>query len=109
MRYDTPLGRISYQKIPLRAYTGYEWRKIEGQNYQIASLEKAILDYLWLHKDVCEEIDFIELRWNPQVLIGLNTEELKKMKALYDKKPFSEQVDNLINYISSLPPAYAQL
>lgn len=50
--FDTPLGRFSYTKVPLKAYSlGLEWKfdKNDG-GYMIASAEKALCDKVYSDK-----------------------------------------------------------
>lgn len=101
-RITTPHGILSYKKIPSRTYIGYEIYTHEWRHYHRATLEKALLDYLWLHKDVSDRVDFEELRWNIFVLKGCDTELLRNWSILYGTIPYLRRVQNLITYIQSL-------
>jgi hypothetical protein len=68
--------------------------------YKIASLEKAVLDYLYWNKRIDSIDDFVELRWNKQELSGLEGNPLfKKYLQVYDNKALERRVSLLIEYI----------
>ena len=71
-QYESAWGVFSYRSVKPRYMIGYQViEKAPGIKFKIAYLEKAILDYLYLHSDVDSGADFEELRWNQIQLLGL--------------------------------------
>jgi len=50
--FSTPVGKFSYQKIKKEAFGGYETRKQEGVSFSLALPEKAIVDFLYLNRNI---------------------------------------------------------
>jgi hypothetical protein len=68
--------------------------------YKIASLEKAVLDYLYWNTGIDTSEDFAGLRWNRQELLGLEGNPLfKKYLKIFDNKALDRRVGLLMEYI----------
>lgn len=93
--YETPLGRFSYKKVPLRAYPlGIEWKfdKNDG-GYMIATAEKALCDKIYFDKRVKnikknEIVSFLEddLRIDIDDLKSLDSKLIWKISMAYSSK-----------------------
>jgi hypothetical protein len=68
--------------------------------YKIASLEKAVLDYLYWNKRIDSIDDFAGLRWNRQELSGLKGNPLfEKYLKVFDNKALNHRAEVLMEYI----------
>jgi len=99
--FESQLGRFSYRSIKPLLMFGYH---IIGEGkplkYKIASLEKTILDYLYLNPQINSLDDFIELRWNQQELSVLNeSSDFKKYLNIFNNKALEHRVYLLMEYI----------
>ena len=63
-RFKTQIAEFSYYRIRPELMFGYGLQEIDGKNFKIADMEKAVLDYLYLHPNVIREVDFYEWRFN---------------------------------------------
>ena len=72
-----------------------------GQNnkYKIASLEKAVLDYLYWNPDMQSEEDLEGLRWNTDLISRLEDNNLFwKYLKIFDSKTLNHRVEILMEY-----------
>lgn len=82
VRWRTPLGYFSYRSVQPRLFFGYQTVKGQSSTFNIAEPEKTLLDLLYFHPELSEEVAFEGLR--------LNQEEIKEMLGL----------DRLHNYLT---------
>ena len=101
MQFDSEWGRFSYRSIKPVLMFGY--RVVEQDKmikYKIASLEKAVLDYLYWNNRIDSNDDFAGLRWNRQELSGLEDNPLfMKYLRIFDNKALNRRVDLLMEYV----------
>jgi hypothetical protein len=58
-QYDTTWGVFSYRSVKPQYMIGYPViENTPGNKFKIASLEKALLDYLYLHSEIQSIADF---------------------------------------------------
>ena len=94
-------GRFSYRSIKPALMFGYRVvLQDKLTKYKIASLEKAVLDYLYLNKWIDSNDDFAGLRLNRQELSGFEDNPLfRKYLNIFDNKALERRVDLLLEYI----------
>jgi len=95
-------GAFSYQTVAPKLFFGYELLEVSGRKIKIASLEKAILDYLYLNSKIISTDDFESLRWNKQILREeVNKEKLKKYLDIFSNARPSNRVAIMKEYLES--------
>lgn len=62
--FETPVGNFSYRNLKPELFFGYHLQRMNNQHYTIATPEKAIIDYLYLHNKIESPAEFESLRWN---------------------------------------------
>jgi hypothetical protein len=68
--------------------------------YKIASLEKAVLDYLYWNTGINSSEDLVGLRWNRQELLGLeDNPSFWKYLKVFENKALERRVDVVMEYI----------
>src|SRR6056297_155874 len=67
--FNTPLGEFVFRSISPPLFFGYHLIKNKKYHVKIASIEKALLDYFYLHPDLQTIQDFASLRINREALI----------------------------------------
>jgi len=65
---STPYGQFDYKHVKPSMFFGYQLLSISGSIITIASPEKAVLDFLYLHPELSCPADFEALRWNKNIL-----------------------------------------
>jgi len=101
-QFESEWGRFSYHSIKPILMFGYRVVEQEKKTikYKIASLEKAVLDYLYWNTRIDSSEDFAGLRWNRQELSGLDDNPLlKKYLMVFNNKALDRRVDLLMEYI----------
>ncbi len=63
-KFKTPVAEFSYRMVKPELFFGYRLAKINNQQYKIAEMEKAVLDYLYLNSQMSSKAAFFEWRFN---------------------------------------------
>lgn len=102
-QYDTDWGVFSYRSVKPRYMIGYQViDNSPGKKFKIACLEKALLDYLYLHSDIQSMADFEELRWNRTQLHGLLDHSiLTRYVSIFDKRALENRVNQFLEYLNA--------
>jgi predicted transcriptional regulator of viral defense system len=102
-QYESPWGVFSYRSVKPQYMIGY--RVIEnspGNRFKIASLEKALLDYLYLNSDIHSIEDFEGLRWNRTQLQGLLDHSIfVKYVNIFDKRALESRANKFLEYLNA--------
>jgi len=98
---ESEWGRFSYRSIKPLLMFGYLVVEHEKMiKYKIASLEKAVLDYLYRNTRIDSNEDLAGLRWNRGELLGLQYNPLfEKYMKVFNSKALEHRVDLLMEYI----------
>jgi predicted transcriptional regulator of viral defense system len=100
-QFDSHWGRFTYTSIKPTLMFGYHVVVREKTvKYKIASLAKAVLDYLYWNTRINSLDDFIGLRWNRQELSALvdNSLFLNYLK-IFDNQALGYRVGLLMEYV----------
>lgn len=98
--FTTPVGTFHYFSMKNELYFGY--RLVTDQSdhpLRMASLEKAVLDFLYLRPDVNDYAAFEALRWHQDELKGLNNVVLKEYLDVFQSPTLRKKIDWLQPYI----------
>jgi predicted transcriptional regulator of viral defense system len=83
--YDTPKGHFSYQKIKANLFFGYNViPQASGRPVLIATIEKALLDYLYLNPQLNDTSAIAALRLNKDVLHHLDIGKMDRFASLFN-------------------------
>ena len=100
--FKTAFGVFNYKKIKPKLFFWYNIVSMKGNKILLASLEKAILDYFYLYKNVSSTVDLEYLRWNKEVLKEkLDIKLLKKYSSLLGNNSVNKKIDLLDKYINN--------
>jgi predicted transcriptional regulator of viral defense system len=101
-QYESTWGSFSYRSVKPQYMIGYQVIDSPGNKFKIASLEKALLDYLYLNSGVHATADFEELRWNRTQLHRLLDRSLfVKYINIFDKRALESRVNTFMEYLSA--------
>jgi len=96
-------GKFSFRKIKNNLMFGYNIETFENYNYKIASLEKAILDYLYLNPKIEAQEDFEGLRWNVSELKEkLNVDKFNLYLQAFNKKALDKRAKKFVQYLETV-------
>ena len=102
-QYESAWGVFSYRSVKPQYMIGYQViENSPGYKFKIASLEKALLDYLYLHADIQSTADFEGLRWNRTQLRGLLDHSIfTRYVKLFDKRALENRVNQFMEYLNA--------
>ena len=102
-KYLTNIANFSYRSIRPRLFFGYKIIRKNNFSYQFAEPEKALLDFLYLRKDIKGIKDFKALRINKENFEKLiNPGKLRKYLKLFQSLALEKRTEKFINYLNSL-------
>ena len=93
------LGYFSYRNLKKPLLFGYKFIQLNGLTICMASLEKAILDYLYLNSELNTVDDFEALRWDKEALKQLDIELFFDYLHLFNSKTLTKRAQILNKYI----------
>jgi predicted transcriptional regulator of viral defense system len=99
-KLGTSLGHFTYQHVKENLFFGYVLVSLNGLIVSLANLEKAILDYLYLHPELNSVDDFEALRWNKEVLKQLDFNLFSDYLQLFNSKRLGKRVQILNKYVN---------
>ncbi len=100
--FKTASGEFIYHKIKPSLMFGYKLESYQNQNYKIAEIEKAVLDYLYINPQLATEADFFELRFNGREFQAkADMQKLSQYLAVFKNKNLSKRVENFLQFIKN--------
>jgi len=97
----TPVGEFIYRHVQPNLMFGYELREHEGHRYQIAEIEKAILDYLYFNSKISDSESFEGMRFNTSELKEkLNIEKFNKYLEAFHNKSLARRAKKFLQFIN---------
>ena len=98
----TPVGDFSYRHVQPELLFGYELREHNGQYYQIAEMEKAILDYLYFNSKINDDESFEGVRFNlAELQERINREKFNKYLAVFSNRALEKRAKRFLRFITS--------
>lgn len=84
--FKTSLGNFSYQKIKKEAFGGFETKNKEGISYNLAFPEKAMVDFLYLNRNILngDYKQFSSYRFNKE--FKLSQKKLLRLAKTFKNK-----------------------
>ncbi len=97
-----PIGNFIYRHIQPNLMFGYELLEHDGYRYQIAEIEKAILDYLYLNPKLIDNESFEGMRFNTSELKEkLNVEKFNKYLEAFNNKSLARRAKKFLQFINA--------
>ena len=100
---ETSWGQFSYRSVKPEYMFGYQVIVPQPhQKFLVATIEKAILDYLYLNPHIQNLVDFTALRWNRAALEALiDNAKFDQYLNIFDKKALGDRVKVLMRYFNA--------
>jgi len=93
--FNTTLGEFIFRSISPSLFFGYHLIKNKRYHVKIASIEKALLDYFYLHPDLQTIQDFASLRINREALIEqANENKLVEYLEKFNQKRLTKRINH---------------
>jgi predicted transcriptional regulator of viral defense system len=98
----TPIGNFIWRHIQPGLMFGYELREHKGHYYQIAEIEKAVLDYLYFNSKISDTLSFQGMRFNVQELKEkLNIEKFNKYLEAFNNKSLALRAKRFLQFLNT--------
>ncbi len=97
-KFETPVGKFSYQKIKKEAFGGFETKNTNDISYNLALPEKALIDFFYLNRNVLDGSyeQFQSYRFNDD--FKFNKKRLLNFAKVFQNKKVLLLTDNFIKY-----------
>lgn len=100
--FDTKVGNFDYRTVKPEFYFGFVIEDYGDKHYKIASIEKSILDYLYLNTGVREKEDFESLRINrDEFRDSIDPEKMYSYTSGFGQKALKRRVGAFMEYIKN--------
>jgi len=102
-RFESKWGTFNYRSVKPLIMIGYQViEDRQGLKFKIACLEKAVLDYLYLHHEISAMVDLEALRWNKEQLQdAVNLTVLSKYAVVYNKRALDVRITIFKEYLNA--------
>ena len=98
----TPVGDFIYRHTQPDLMFGYELREYDGHHYQIAEIEKAVLDYLYFNSKISGNESFEGMRFNvSEIKEKINIEKFNKYLGAFNNKSLTRRAKKFLTYIKN--------
>jgi predicted transcriptional regulator of viral defense system len=100
--FRTSIGEFIYRTLKPLLFFGYDLIKFQEKYLKMASIEKALLDYFYLHADIVTEQDFDSLRINKEMFFEkMNEEKLQNFLEKFNQKKLTGRINGFWSYIKN--------
>ena len=101
-RFSTSAGRFSYRTIMPAAFFGYTILTQDNKRYKIAEIEKAVIDYLYLHAEAATDEAFQSLRLNADLFHEkVDPGKLASYSGRIGQAKLSERVEAMRRFVNN--------
>ena len=100
--FRTSIGEFIYRTLKPPLFFGYDLIKFQEKYLKMASIEKALLDYFYLHSDIETEQDFDSLRINKEMFFEkMNEKKLQNFLRKFNQKKLTGRINRFWSYIKN--------
>jgi predicted transcriptional regulator of viral defense system len=99
--FSTPFGEFYHRTIKPSFFFGYKIMIFDSKSFKIADLEKAIIDFFYLHPNLKSKSDIISLRFNSEIFMKkMNRQRLQKYLRKFSKAALSDRISNFLELMT---------
>ena len=100
--FRTSIGEFIYRTLKPPLFFGYDLIKFQEKYLKMASIEKALLDYFYLHSDIETEQDFDSLRINKEMFFSqISNPKLMNFLEKFNQKKLTGRINRFWSYIKN--------
>jgi predicted transcriptional regulator of viral defense system len=98
----TSIGEFIYRTLKPPLFFGYDLIKFQEKYLKMASMEKALLDYFYLHSDIETEQDFDSLRINKEMFFEqMDEKKLMNFLEKFNQKKLTGRINRFWSYMKN--------
>jgi predicted transcriptional regulator of viral defense system len=99
--FSTPCGEFHYRTLKPSFFFGYEITIFDSKSFKIADLEKALVDFFYLHPNLKSNSDIISLRFNTEIFMErINHQKLQKYLRKFSKAALSDRISKFLELMT---------
>jgi len=99
--FSTPWGEFHYRTLKPDFFFGYKILPFDSKAFKIADLEKAVLDFFYLHPNLKSDSDIISLRFDTEIFKQkFNRNKLQKYLRKFSKTALSERISKFLELMT---------
>ena len=100
--FKTSIGEFTFRTVKPQLFFGYNLLNYKEHYLKMASIEKALLDYFYLHPDIDTKQDFDSLRINKEMFFEQMDEgKLMNFLVKFNQKKLTERINNFWSYMKN--------
>ncbi|MBU4348982.1 hypothetical protein KJ599_01525 [bacterium] len=100
--FTTSIGEFIYRTLKPPLFFGYDLIKFQEKYLKMACIEKALLDYFYLHSDIETEQDFESLRINKEMFFSqISNPKLMDFLEKFNQKKLTGRINHFWSYIKN--------
>lgn len=97
-KFETEISSFYYQSIKENLFIGYTLLNVNNLVIKIATIEKAIIDYFYLHKEIRTAQIFKDLRWDMDIVMKeLNRRKFMNLINLFNDNSLKRRISLCMN------------
>ncbi|MBU1291492.1 hypothetical protein KJ898_06835 [bacterium] len=98
--FKTSIGEFTFRTVKPQLFFGYHLMNYRELYLKMASVEKAILDYFYLHPDIETEQDFDSLRINKEMFFEqVDDGKLMNFLGRFNQKKLTRRINTFWSYM----------
>jgi predicted transcriptional regulator of viral defense system len=98
--FSTPLGEFQYRTLKPAFFFGYQIVKYNEKAFKIADIEKAVLDFFYLHPELSSINDIASLRFSEDIFRqNYNQKKLQNYLDKFGKKALANRIKVFLNMV----------
>ncbi len=95
------LAQFDYYQVKPELIFGYQLMVCKNQNFKIAEIEKAVLDYFYSNPKIKSKEEFEGMRINKEIFKEkVDIDKLNRYLTQFNNKSLEERINQLITYIN---------
>lgn len=101
-RFPTDTGTFSYRTILRRAFSGYTVEAYGRGHFKIAEIEKAVVDFLYLHPGAAPDMDFSPLRLDREIFRSkVDRIKLEEFAGRFGQRALMKRVKGMLRFMDN--------
>jgi predicted transcriptional regulator of viral defense system len=98
--FKTLIGEFIFCSVKPQLFFGYYLMSYKGQYLKMASIEKTLLDYFYLHPDIETKQDFDSLRINKEMFFEqMDEKKLMGFLGRFNQKKLTRRINTFWSYM----------
>jgi len=100
--FKTSIGEFTFRTVKPKLFFGYNLMNYKEHYLKMASIEKVLLDYFYLHPDIETEQDFDSLRINKEMFFEqMDEKKLMGFLGRFNQKKLTGRINHFWSYIKN--------